>query len=406
MRSACSRASSTVSTGPLLHGATGTPAFSAISLDWILSPSARITSPRRTDEDEAQLLDHVRERGMLGDEAPAGPDGVGPGRDQGLLEALVVQVRAGALAVGVDGRGRPEVVGLVGVADEHRAALGLGVERDDADRIVLALGVELADGVDETHRGFAAIDYGETAKRALGHRRHRWHVTAWRCISAGMEFLQPSKWREALEARAAHPDATADLGRNRRDGRAELRAQAPGGAARPRRASTSFRAGARRTGGSGSVRACRTRGSSPSSARRCRGSRWRRARSVRRRSATGGRSGGTSARRRPRATRCRRCSRAARTSSWRRVRGSRRVPVEEFVIGPKRNVLAEDELIAAVWMPAAGGPQQFAKVGHAQRDGDRGLLVRAGLSRRARGDVHRVGRRRRRSARARPRRSR
>ena len=45
MRSACSRASSTVSTGPLLHGATGTPAFSAISLDWILSPSARITSP-------------------------------------------------------------------------------------------------------------------------------------------------------------------------------------------------------------------------------------------------------------------------------------------------------------------------------------------------------------------------
>ena len=45
MRSACSRASSIVSTGPLDQGATGTPAFSAISLDWILSPSARITSP-------------------------------------------------------------------------------------------------------------------------------------------------------------------------------------------------------------------------------------------------------------------------------------------------------------------------------------------------------------------------
>ena len=45
------------------------------------------------------------------------------------------------------------------------------------------------------------------------------------------------------------------------------------------------------------------------------------------------------------------------------VRGSRRVPVEEFVVGPKRNTLAEDELIAAVWMPVAGGPQQFAKVG-------------------------------------------
>ncbi len=33
------------------------------------------------------------------------------------------------------------------------------------------------------------------------------------------------------------------------------------------------------------------------------------------------------------------------------VRGERRVPVEEFIVGPKRNVLADDELIAAVWMP-------------------------------------------------------
>ena len=129
----------------------------------------------RADEHQPHLLDHVRERGMLGDEAPAGPHGVGLGRDQRLLEALVVEVGAGALAVVVDGRGRAEVVRLVGVADEHRAALGLGVERDDTDRIVRALGVELADGVDETHRGLAAIDDGETAKRALGHRRHGWH---------------------------------------------------------------------------------------------------------------------------------------------------------------------------------------------------------------------------------------
>ena len=45
------------------------------------------------------------------------------------------------------------------------------------------------------------------------------------------------------------------------------------------------------------------------------------------------------------------------------MRGSRRVPVEEFITGPKQNVLEPDELIAAVWMPAATGPQQFAKVG-------------------------------------------
>ncbi len=45
------------------------------------------------------------------------------------------------------------------------------------------------------------------------------------------------------------------------------------------------------------------------------------------------------------------------------VRGDRRVPVEEFITGPKQNVLESDELIAAVWMPVATGPQQFAKVG-------------------------------------------
>jgi CO/xanthine dehydrogenase FAD-binding subunit len=45
------------------------------------------------------------------------------------------------------------------------------------------------------------------------------------------------------------------------------------------------------------------------------------------------------------------------------VRGSRRMPVEEFITGPKKNVLEPDELIAAVWMPVATGAQQFAKVG-------------------------------------------
>src|ERR671922_2255892 len=45
------------------------------------------------------------------------------------------------------------------------------------------------------------------------------------------------------------------------------------------------------------------------------------------------------------------------------VRGSRRVPVEDFITGPKRNVLAPDELIAAFHLPAARGGQQFAKIG-------------------------------------------
>ena len=45
------------------------------------------------------------------------------------------------------------------------------------------------------------------------------------------------------------------------------------------------------------------------------------------------------------------------------VRGMRTVPVGEFFTGPKRNALAPDELITAVLVPPATGPQQFAKVG-------------------------------------------
>jgi CO/xanthine dehydrogenase FAD-binding subunit len=45
------------------------------------------------------------------------------------------------------------------------------------------------------------------------------------------------------------------------------------------------------------------------------------------------------------------------------VEGTRRVPIGEFVTGPKRTCAREDELIAAFVVPAAAGPQQFAKIG-------------------------------------------
>ncbi|GAB2519125.1 FAD binding domain-containing protein [Nocardia heshunensis] len=45
------------------------------------------------------------------------------------------------------------------------------------------------------------------------------------------------------------------------------------------------------------------------------------------------------------------------------VRGVRRIPITDFYTGVKRNALAPDELIAAFLMPAATGPQQFAKIG-------------------------------------------
>ena len=43
--------------------------------------------------------------------------------------------------------------------------------------------------------------------------------------------------------------------------------------------------------------------------------------------------------------------------------GTRRVPVTDFITGPKKNVLEPDELIAAFHIPEAEGPQQFAKIG-------------------------------------------
>ncbi len=45
------------------------------------------------------------------------------------------------------------------------------------------------------------------------------------------------------------------------------------------------------------------------------------------------------------------------------VGGTRRVPVHEFFVGPKRNAMRNDELIGAFLIEPAQGPQQFSKVG-------------------------------------------
>ena len=43
--------------------------------------------------------------------------------------------------------------------------------------------------------------------------------------------------------------------------------------------------------------------------------------------------------------------------------GIRLVPVSEFIVGPKRNSLKENELISAFYVPEAEGPQQYSKIG-------------------------------------------
>ena len=130
----------------------------ALALDLVAERAHHVRVGSR--EDDPEPVAELREGGVLGDEAPADPRRVRAGLDERALEALVVEVGAELGAVGaVDHRGA-EAVALVGLPDEQGVALLLGVEGDDADRLV-ALLVDLADGVDRAHRRLAAVDDGE-----------------------------------------------------------------------------------------------------------------------------------------------------------------------------------------------------------------------------------------------------
>jgi CO/xanthine dehydrogenase FAD-binding subunit len=177
-----------------------------------------------------------------------------------------------------------------------------------------------------------------------------------------MEFLQPPTWREALDARVAHPDATAiwggtdvmvELNFARRRPGALLDLTRVDELSRWSAEDGWFRIGAgvsytrviAELGASlpGLAMASRTVGSPQ----------------IRNRGTIGGNLGSSS----PAGDALPPLYAVGADVELSSVHGSRRLPVEDFVVGPKRNVLAPDELIAAVWVPAAGGPQQFAKVG-------------------------------------------
>jgi CO/xanthine dehydrogenase FAD-binding subunit len=177
-----------------------------------------------------------------------------------------------------------------------------------------------------------------------------------------MEFLQPADWRGALEAKAAHPAATpvwggtdvmvelnfarsrpealldltrvADLTEwHEADGRLRVgagvsyaRAIAELGAALP-----------------GLAMASRTVGSPQ----------------IRNRGTVGGNLGSSS----PAGDALPPLYASDAVVEVESVRGARSIPIGEFIVGPKRNVLAEDELIAGFSIPKARGPQQFSKIG-------------------------------------------
>src|SRR4051812_49727026 len=177
-----------------------------------------------------------------------------------------------------------------------------------------------------------------------------------------MEFLQPASWDEALEAKAAHPEALPIWGGT--DGMVEMNF----GRARPEAMLDLTRVeeltrwdrdnGELRVGSGvtytraidelgdelpGLAIASRTVGSPQ----------------IRNRGTIGGNLGSSS----PAGDALPPLYAVGAEIELASTSGTRRVAIEDFITGPKRNVLRDDELITAFRVPTARGPQQFAKVG-------------------------------------------
>ena len=111
-----------------------------------------------TDEGDPQAVAELDKVRAFCHEAPARPHRIGVRFANGALEPVEIQVRALPLAVAlVNKRGGTEIEGFVRFPDESRVLIGLSEERD-RNELGGVFQVELADGVDDTHRRFAAID--------------------------------------------------------------------------------------------------------------------------------------------------------------------------------------------------------------------------------------------------------
>ena len=177
-----------------------------------------------------------------------------------------------------------------------------------------------------------------------------------------MELLQPGDWREALEAKAAHPEALPlwggtdvmvdlNFGRERPEAIVDLtrvRELAEWG-----EENGTLRVGA----GVSYARAIEELGNrlpGLAAASRTVGSPQ-----IRNRGTIGGNLGSSS----PAGDALPPLYASAAEIELASATGSRRVPISDFITGPKRNVLEPDELIAAFHVRPASGPQQFSKVG-------------------------------------------
>src|ERR687895_2289663 len=177
-----------------------------------------------------------------------------------------------------------------------------------------------------------------------------------------MEFLQPDDWQEALEAKAAHPDALplwggtdvmVDLNFGRERPKAildltrvrELAEWEPSDGALRVGAGVSYTRAIAELGEAlpGLAAASRTVGSPQ----------------IRNRGTIGGNLGSSS----PAGDALPPLYASNAMIELASTRGTRTIPIEDFITGPKRNALAPDELIAAFHVPPTRGPEQFSKIG-------------------------------------------
>src|ERR1700674_239769 len=126
-----------------------------------------------TDENDAGFFTDAGERGVFGEKAVAGMDGVAAGA-AGDVDELVDAEIAFARGRGAEG------VGFVGEADVEGGAVGFAEDRDRAD-------AEFAAGAEDAHGDFAAIgdqDFVEHAGLAMLRNSSMWR---WRdLVSAGL----------------------------------------------------------------------------------------------------------------------------------------------------------------------------------------------------------------------------
>ena len=116
----------------------------------------------RPDEHDAQTFTQLGELGAFGDESPAHPGRIGAGLAQRSFESCEVEIRApgGERPVAAFG---VETHRLIGVADEHRGALGGGVQ-GDGGKVDTRRQSQLAHGMDQPHRRLAAVDHGNSTQ--------------------------------------------------------------------------------------------------------------------------------------------------------------------------------------------------------------------------------------------------